>query len=59
EVPGPGIQNVQVQASHLGMASHPEVLRAVADRLVQPEDGWSSFRRRAVRPLDEQRRLRG
>jgi triacylglycerol esterase/lipase EstA (alpha/beta hydrolase family) len=36
-------ENVEVAASHLGMVSHPQVLRIVADRLAQPEDGWRRF----------------
>lgn len=54
EPAGPQVENVEVHASHLGMASHPEVLRAVADRLAQPEGGWRPYRRprinRASRP---------
>lgn len=46
EPPGTEVENVEVHASHLGMATHPEVLRAVADRLAQPEGGWRPYRRR-------------
>ena len=49
----PQVENVAVHASHLGMTSHPEVLRIVADRLALPEDGWRPYRRltrRASRP---------
>ena len=42
-------ENVAVQASHLGMTTHPEVLRIVADRLAQPEGRWRRYR--AVRSL--------
>ncbi len=46
---GPKAENVAVQASHLGMATHPEVLRVVADRLAQAEGQWRRYRpRRAV-----------
>lgn len=38
-------ENIAVHASHLGMPSHPEVLRIVADRLAQPEDRWRRLRR--------------
>jgi alpha/beta superfamily hydrolase len=33
-------ENVEVSTSHLGMVSHPQVLRIVADRLAQPEGKW-------------------
>ncbi|HSV36389.1 MAG TPA: alpha/beta hydrolase [Ramlibacter sp.] len=33
-------ENVEVAASHLGMVSHPEVMRIVVDRLAQPEGAW-------------------
>ena len=38
-------ENVEVDASHLGMVSHPQVLQIVADRLAQPEGGWKPLRR--------------
>lgn len=38
-------ESVEVAASHLGMGTHPEVLRIVADRLAQPEGQWRPFRR--------------
>ena len=48
EEPGTGVENIAVDASHLGMPSHPDVLRIVAERLAQPE---RKLRRpRAVRP---------
>jgi len=49
---GPCVENVPVHASHLGMPSHPEVLRIVADRLAQPEGRWRPYRvpRAALRP---------
>jgi pimeloyl-ACP methyl ester carboxylesterase len=43
ESEGPQVENVAVQASHLGMPSHPEVLRIVADRLAQPEGRWRRY----------------
>jgi pimeloyl-ACP methyl ester carboxylesterase len=48
----PDLENIAVPASHMGMPTHPEVLRVVADRLAQPEDGWRPYRRRrpALRP---------
>ena len=36
-------ENIEVVSSHLGLANHPAVLAAVADRLAQPEDGWQAF----------------
>ncbi len=37
-------ENIAVHASHLGMAHHPAVIYAVADRLAQPEGTWRPFR---------------
>jgi pimeloyl-ACP methyl ester carboxylesterase len=48
---GARLENVEVQASHLGMGTHAEVLRIVADRLAQPEGGWRPYRRPRVRRL--------
>ena len=45
EKPSASVENVEVHASHLGMAVHPDVLRIVADRLAQPEGQWRPFRR--------------
>ena len=39
-------ENVAVDASHLGMPTHPEVLSIVADRLAQPEGRWRPYARR-------------
>jgi pimeloyl-ACP methyl ester carboxylesterase len=48
---GPRVENVPVQASHIGMPSHPEVFRILADRLAQPEGAWRPYsRRRAAAP---------
>jgi pimeloyl-ACP methyl ester carboxylesterase len=33
-------ENIEVSASHLGMVSHPQVLRIIAERLAQPEGQW-------------------
>lgn len=38
-------ESVEVTASHLGMVTHPEVLRIVANRLAQPEGRWRPLRR--------------
>ncbi|MDB5896653.1 MAG: hypothetical protein JWP22_2003 [Ramlibacter sp.] len=49
EEAAPDVENIAVQASHMGMPTHPEVLRIVADRLAQPEGAWRPFRRPRVR----------
>jgi pimeloyl-ACP methyl ester carboxylesterase len=50
EQAGRHAENVEVQASHLGMPSHREVMAVVADRLAQPEGRWRPYRgRRALR----------
>ena len=36
----PTSESVEVHASHLGMITHPQVLRIVANRLAQAEGGW-------------------
>ena len=36
-------ENIEVDASHLGLGAHPAVLYAVADRLSMPENGWTRF----------------
>ena len=46
-------ESVEVSASHLGMVSHPQVLRIVAERMAQPEGRWRPLRRA------ERRRVRG
>ena len=38
-------ESVQVDAIHLGMGSHPQVLRVVANRLSQPEGRWRPLSR--------------
>ena len=40
-----GTESVEVDASHLGMVNHPDVLRIVANRLAQPEGRWKSLKR--------------
>jgi hypothetical protein len=42
----PTSESVEVHASHLGMITHPQVLRIVANRLAQPEGKWRPLRRR-------------
>ena len=39
----PSSENIEVEASHLGLGVHPAVLYAVADRLSMPENGWTRF----------------
>ena len=45
----PHTENIEVVSSHIGMAVHPLVLFAVADRLAQPEGAWQPFERRGWR----------
>jgi hypothetical protein len=47
-------ESVEVEASHLGMVSHPQVLRIVADRLAQREGRWKPWRG-ATRPSSRRR----
>jgi pimeloyl-ACP methyl ester carboxylesterase len=42
-------ENIEVQASHLGMGMNPLALYAIADRLAQPEDDWQPFDRTGVK----------
>lgn len=44
-------ENIEVQASHCGLAMNPAVLYAVADRLAQPEGAWQPFAREGWRRL--------
>ncbi|NEV65185.1 alpha/beta fold hydrolase [Thiorhodococcus minor] len=46
---GPQTENVEVESSHLGLASSPLSLYIVADRLAQPEDSWHPFERRGIK----------
>lgn len=41
-------ESVEVTASHLGMGTHPEVLRVIVDRLAQPEGRWQPMGRRTA-----------
>ena len=56
----PDVENIAVDASHLGMTTHPEVLRIVADRLAQAEGSWRPYRRRraTLRPATAPSRSR-
>jgi len=42
----PLAESVEVAASHLGMVTHPDVLRIVVDRLAQAEGRWRPLRSR-------------
>ena len=43
EPPGPLRENVEVRATHTGLAANPTVLFVVADRLAQSEGSWQPF----------------
>lgn len=49
--PGPNTENIEVDASHLGLGVHPAVLYAIADRLAQPDGEWKPFDRSWLRGL--------
>ncbi len=40
----PFTENIEVDASHIGMGANPAVLRILADRLAQPEGSWRPHR---------------
>jgi hypothetical protein len=42
----PTAENIEVNASHLGMVTHAQVLRILAERLAQPEGAWRPRGRR-------------
>jgi len=44
-------ENIEVEASHIGMGANPAVLYALADRLAQPEGEWRPFHREGWRRL--------
>jgi hypothetical protein len=46
---GPLAENIEINASHLGIGAHPLALYAIADRLAQPEGAWQPFRREGWR----------
>ena len=45
EEEGPISENIEVEASHIGMGMNPLTLYAIADRLAQPEGEWRPFDR--------------
>ena len=42
---GAGAENIEVEASHIGLAVNPVALYAIADRLAQPAGQWRPFER--------------
>ena len=38
-----GVQDIEIQGSHIGMGWNPSVLRVVADRLAQRPGDWQPF----------------
>jgi hypothetical protein len=44
---GPCAENIEVDASHIGMGVHPGVLYTVGNRLAQPEGAWQPFKKSA------------
>lgn len=46
---GAHTESIEVVSSHIGMAVHPLVLFAIAERLAQPEGEWKPFERRGWR----------
>lgn len=47
----PQTENIEVDASHIGMGSHPAVLRILANRLAQSEGNWRSHAESSTRPV--------
>jgi pimeloyl-ACP methyl ester carboxylesterase len=45
EYPGAQAENIEVVASHTGMAMNPIVYHVIADRLAQARDDWKPFER--------------
>ena len=43
QTPGPTAECVQVRGTHLGLATNPAVMYAIADRLAQRPDAWQPF----------------
>jgi pimeloyl-ACP methyl ester carboxylesterase len=48
ELAGPGVENVGVRGSHLGLLHNPLALYVIADRLAQPEGQWKPFQPRGL-----------
>jgi pimeloyl-ACP methyl ester carboxylesterase len=49
--PGGDTENIEVEASHIGLGVNPAVLYAVSDRLAQPEGKWQPFDRSGLKRL--------
>ena len=49
EKAGPLHENIEVEASHLGLGFNPLAWYAIADRLAQPEGKWKPFERSGAR----------
>jgi pimeloyl-ACP methyl ester carboxylesterase len=49
QAPGGQTENIQVEASHIGLGVNPAVLFAVADRLSQADGTWVPFDRTGLR----------
>lgn len=47
--PAPHTENIEVQASHIGMGMNPLALFAIADRLRQDPEAWQRFDARGAR----------
>jgi len=47
----PMVENIEINASHLGIGTHPLALYAIADRLALPEGQWRPFRREGWKVL--------
>lgn len=47
--PSPLAENIEVQASHIGLGVNPVALYALADRLAQPEGQWQHFEPKGAR----------
>jgi pimeloyl-ACP methyl ester carboxylesterase len=45
EISGPQADNIEIVGSHCGLGHNPAAVYAIADRLAQPEDGWTKFER--------------
>ncbi|MBW8846458.1 MAG: alpha/beta hydrolase, partial [Burkholderiales bacterium] len=47
--PSPLAENIEVQASHIGLGVNPIALYALADRLAQPDGEWQPFEPKGAR----------
>jgi pimeloyl-ACP methyl ester carboxylesterase len=51
ETPAERTENIEIAASHCGLAHHPASIFAIADRLAQPEGQWKPFQRGGARSV--------